>query len=203
MATTLTLHTTSEMPGIDNLARWLTEQGEPYELDEDRLVLRAIPLSLDPADPQHLVAQAEVQADLPLTRLVDLIFDLSVLCGADVLHQGRALSRAGLWLLLADEQDRLRIAAALDQASERGNADEVLRRLWAVLNTLYPSQDIRWNADLHSIVQVIEVGAPGGLPLEEAADHELGDLVPRRLSGTPHLLAWRWMSEAYPSLSTN
>lgn len=201
MATTLSLQTTGELPGADALSRWLTEQGEPYLAEDDRLVLRALPLTLDPLDPCVLGASVDVQAELPLTRLVDLVFDLSVLCGADVMHGTTSLNRAGLWLLLADEQDRLRLGRAIDHARERGNADEVLRRLWAMLNTLYPSADVRWSAELRAIAEVLEVGAPGGLPLEDAADHELGDLVPRRLAGTPHLLAWRWMSEAYPSLS--
>lgn len=201
MSLSITLHTAGDLPALQALERWLTEQGEPHETEQDQLRLLALPLTIAPVDQQNMRVDVALRCETPVTRAVDLVFDLSVLAGADVRVGPKDCSRAGLWLLLADEQDRMRLAAAIQLAIERGNADEVLRRLWAVLNSLYPRHDVRWSAEQQAIVRLDEVGAPGGIPLEDAEAHELGDLVARRLDGAPHLLAWRWMSEAYPSLS--
>lgn len=204
MSLAVSLHTTGPVPDAEALERWLTEQGEPFTREGDRLALRALPVTLEPEGPEDLQALLSVSADTPLSRLVDLLFDLSVVAGADVMVTGETLTRAGLWVRLADAQDRLRIARALDHAEERGSRDEVLRRLWATLAALEPGRDVRWSAELRGVVELREVGAPGGLTIEDAAahgDHELGDLVPVPVPGPLHLLVWRWLSEAYPSLS--
>ena len=204
MPLAVSLHTTGPVPDPDALARWLTEQGEPFERSADALALRALPVRLQATDDDDLTAWLDVTVQTPLVRLVDLLFDLSVVAGADVMGGRETLTRPGLWVRLADAQDRMRIASALDQADERGTRDEVMRRLWATLNALQPSRDVRWNAELRGIVELREVGAPGGLTVEEAArhgEHDLGDLVPVPISGPLHLLVWRWLSEAYPSLA--
>jgi hypothetical protein len=103
--------------------------------------------------------------------------------GADVHVQGDTATRPGLWASLADEQDRQRIARALDQAGERGIRDEVLRRLWGVVHALAPGIEVRWSAEHHGIVALSDDGDGVGV-----------------LPGFPHLSAWRWLSEAYPSL---
>lgn len=204
MSLVVTLHTAGAVPDRDALDRWLTEQGEPYEREGYRMVLRALPVSLEVTDDNVLQAIIDVETDTPLVRMVDLLFDLSVVAGADVQVDGCMVRRAGLWTLLADMQDRKRIASALDQADERGIRDEVVRRLWATLNALHPRGDLRWSVEARSVVELREVGAPGGLTVEEAArhgEHELGDLVPVPVRETLHILLWRWLSEAYPSLA--
>jgi len=195
----LVLRTAGELPSIQAIERWLTERGEPFEARDEAIGLRAIPLTVALRDPQQLQAELELRCDTPVTRAVDLVFDLSVLAGADVSLDDEDLTRASLWLRLADEQDRLRIAAALDLARERGCADDVLRRLWAVLNSLYPQGDVRWSAELRAVIRLDEGGAPTGVVLGDP-DLDAATLVPRRVTGAPHLLAWRWLSEAWPSL---
>jgi hypothetical protein len=197
----IALQTSGELPATQAMTSWLTEQGEPFTLEDDRIVLRALPVSVEPEGVHELGVQVVLTFTTPVMRAVDLIFDLSVLAGADVVVAEDRTNRAGLWLRLADEQDRMRIAMALALAKERGSADEVLRRLWAVLHSLHPQQDVRWSAEVEAIVRLEEVGAPDGVPLEAAGDRQIGDLVPRRLPGAPHLLVWRWLSEAYPSLA--
>lgn len=195
----LELRTAGELPSLQAIERWLTERGEPFELHDEALGLRALPLTVALPDPHHLRTEVELRCDTPVARTVDLVFDLSVLAGADVSIEGDDVTRASLWLRLADEQDRLKIAAALDLARERGCADDVLRRLWAVLNSLYPQGDVRWSAELNAVVRLDEGGAPTGVVLGDP-DLDAATLVPRRVSGAPHLLAWRWLSEAWPSL---
>jgi hypothetical protein len=198
MPLTITLLTAGELPSPEAVQRWLTEQGEPFELHDEAIALRALPLRIRPVDHRHLEVVLASRIDTAVTRAVDLVFDLSVLAGADVEVDGESRTRATLWLRLADEQDRLRIAEALDTAAERGVADEVLRRLWAVLNALYPTVDARWNANQRALVALDERDNP--VLLHAEADDEVAALVPRRLPGTPHLLVWRWLSEAWPSL---
>src|SRR5688500_5901340 len=92
-------------------------------------------------------AHLEVTPSVPLERMVDALFDLSNRVGADVNLVGEGpISRPELWVRLADEQDRLRIAAALRRAREHGNADEVHKRLWGIVAALRPGHDDRWDA---------------------------------------------------------
>ena len=185
MSLLATLHTAGPMPSVDALERWLTEQGEPYVREDDRLALRALPMRLSPSADCELHARLDVTAKTPLVRVVDLLFDLSVVAGTDVVLEGQTLTRAQLRLRLAEEQDRLFIAAALAHASERGILDEVMRRLWAILAALLPGRDIRWSADLGCIVE-----------LSDHDDHS----QPVPPSAHLHLLVRRWLAEAYPSL---
>lgn len=209
MAHCAVLHTTGPAPEGEELRRWLIEQGEPFEADaDDALVLRALPLRLSvDEDTGHVCADFDVTPALPLSRLVDLLFDLSVVCGADVhLAPRGTVTRAALWMQLADEQDRMRLRDALARADEHGKLDTVLRRLWAILGTLRPGCDLRWSAEHGAIVDLREVGSPGGLTVEEATvlqpDAELGDPVAVPVHGTVHILAYRWLSTAFPSLGT-
>ena len=59
---------------------------------------------------------------------------------------------------------------------------------------------LMWSLQEHE-----EVGADGGLTLEEAAwldpEAQLGDLVSVPIDGYLHSLGWRWLSEAYPGLA--
>lgn len=208
MAFTVTIHTTGPLPSADNFSEWLTQQGEPFEIEgPQHLGLRGLPVRLVvEAEAGEIQAHIDITPTVPLMRLVDLLFDLSVVAGADVRLAGTgSVSRPALWMRLADDQDRQRIAKALSQASEHGNHDEVIRRLWAVLNVLMPNQDIRWSMEQACIVEMKEIGAEGGISIEEATWHspqaQLGDLVAIKLPGFLHSLAWRWLSEAYPALS--
>ena len=208
MAFTVTIHTTGPLPSADNFSEWLTQQGEPFDIEgPQQLGLRALPVRLVVEEEAgEIQAQIDITPTVPLMRLVDLLFDLSVVAGADVRLAGTgSVSRPELWMRLADDQDRQRIAKALSQASEHGNYDEVIRRLWAVLNVLKPHQDIRWSMEKACIVEMKEIGAEGGISIEKASWHspqaQLGDLVAIKLPGFLHSLAWRWLSEAYPALS--
>lgn len=184
MSVLATLYTTGSVPSVHALEGWLTEQGEPYLAEGDVLRLRALPVELEPGSDSQLALTLDVTVDTPLVRLVDLVFDLSVVAGTDVLVDDHTLTRAQLWLRLANEQSRLQICAALAQADERGSLDEVLRRLWAVLAALDSSRDIRWSAEHGAIVELTDDDACR----QEPPDSHL------------HLLVRTWLSEAYPSL---
>lgn len=208
MAFTVTLHTAGPIPPADSLAEWLTQQGEPFEIEgPHHLGLRALPVRLAIEEEEGSIrAQINITPSLPLMRLVDLLFDLSVVAGADVRLAGTGeVNRPALWMRLADDQDRQRIAKALALAAEHGNQEDVIRRLWSVLSVLHPKHDVRWSIERACIVEMKEVGANGGISIEEAnwhaPDAQLGDLVAIRLPGYLHSLAWRWLSEAYPGLS--
>jgi len=208
VAFTVIIHTTGTLPSADAFAEWLTHQGEPFEYEgPQHLGLRGLPVRMIVEDGSHEIqAQIDVDPNVPIMRLVDLLFDLSVVAGADVRLAGiGSISRPELWMRLADDQDRQRIARALDKASEHGNHEEVIRRLWAILNVLSPNKDVRWSAEQNCIVEMREIGAEGGISVEEARWHipdaSIGDLIATKLPGFLHSLAWRWLSEAYPALN--
>jgi hypothetical protein len=205
VAFTVTFRTSDPPPPVQTLAEWLTERGEPFVPEgDDTLVLRALPLRFVSSSLHtSLQAQLEVTANLPLTRLVDTVFDVSNRIGADVNLAGRgAMSRPELWMLLADEQDRVRIASALKVAREHGDADEIHKRLWALVASLRPGRDDRWDAVGERVVELVEVGP--AISVDEArwhkADAQPGDLVPIPVQHSVHCLVWRWLSEAYPRL---
>ena len=207
MAFTVLLQTVGPVPPRTDLAEWLIEQGEPYtEEGPQTLALRGLPVRLVIEQEEGVIqAQLEITPTLPLMRLIDLLFDLSVVAGADVRLAGMGdVSRPTLWMRLADEQDRQRIQTAILRSVEYGNQEEVLRRLWSVLAVIQPGVDIRWRAEHASIVFMKEVGADGGISIEEAAWHStaptLGDLIAIPVVTYQHSLAWRWLSEAYPGL---
>ena len=208
MAFTVIIHTTGDVPSADAFAEWLTQQGEPFEYEgPQNLGLRGLPVRLVVEQGRPIIqAQIDVDPDVPIMRLVDLLFDLSVVAGADVRLAGTGtINRPELWMRLADDQDRQRIARALDKAADHGNHEEVIRRLWAILNVLSPEKDIRWSAEQGCIVEMREIGAEGGISVEEAKWHEpeasIGELIAIKLPGFLHSLAWRWLSEAYPALN--
>ena len=193
-----------------HVAEWLTAHGEPFEAEgEDTLVLRALPVRFVAArDAETLQAHLEVTATVPLTRVVDLLFGVSVEAGADVRLTGEGeITRSALWMRLADEQDRVRLEEALDRASDHGNREEVLTRLWAVVAALRPKRDDRWDVGSARIVEMLEVGALDGISLDQAQWHvedpQLGDVIPVPVHNSLHVhtLAWRWLSEAYPGLA--
>ncbi len=205
MAFTVIFPSTAPPPAVDAVEEWLTEAGEAWEPEGAHgLALRALPmrLVLDPEQP--MLAHIQVTADVPLERLVNLLFALSVRSGSDVCLAGTGeLSRADLWLRLAEDQDRQRMAGALERANERGNA-EVHHRLWALLSASRPGRDLRWDVERRQVVELLEVGADA--PGVEAArwhaeDPKEGDVVAVPVADGVHTLAWRWLSEAYPGLT--
>ncbi len=209
MAFSVTFPSLGPCPDINLLSQWLTERSEPFEQESpDSLRLLVLPVRFLCSQLEDMQGQIDVTPDAPLVRLVDLLFYLSVQAGSDVHLMGtgkEASSRADLWLRLADEQDRLRIAKAVKAAEEHGNREELLNRLWATVSAMWPGGDVRWDVALSRIVELKEVGEPGGLTVEEAQWHAQGslqgDVVSVPLSGHLHILTWRWLSEAYPGLT--
>ncbi len=206
MAFTVTFPSTSPPTPVGTLGEWLTDRGEPFLPDgEDCLALRALPIRFV-ASPGNatLKAQLEVQARSPVTRMVDVLFEVSVNAHADVVLAGVGeVSRSTLWMHLADEQDRVRLAEALMRAREHGQHDEIHKRLWSVIAVQRPGHDDRWDAQQERIVELVEVGA--GITLEQAAWHAEtpaeGDVIPVPVHGALHILTWRWLSEAYPGIA--
>ncbi len=206
MAFTVTFPASGPPCTASMLADWLTERGEPFvEEGDDTLVLRALPVRFVASSANaSLVAHLDVTSSAALTRLVDVLFDVSVRAGADVRLAGTGeVTRAALWIRLADEQDRLRIAESLLRAREHGSADEVHKRLWAVLATLRTGHDDRWDAQTQRIVELVEVGKH--VSVEQAAWHVEEPLEGQEISipvqSYLHTLVWRWLSEAYPGIA--
>lgn len=206
MAYTVTFPSAGPCPDPDDVADWLTEQGEPFDREGPHtLQLRALPVRMVVVpEEQGFQAHIEVTRRVPLHRMVDLLFNLSVRAGADVRLAGAGeQSRASLWLRLADEQDRRRLARAIALADEQGKKEEVVRGLWAVLGAAAPRKDVRWDASRERVVELKEVGA--GITVEEAAWHledpQPGDVVGVRVTRPLHLVGYRWLSEAHPGLT--
>jgi hypothetical protein len=205
LAFTVSFPTSGPLPEVGDLASWLTEQGEPFEQDgPETITLRGLPVRIV-HEGDAIRAQLGLTPAVPLTRLVRLLFDLSVRVGADVRLAGVGeVTRASLWLRLADEQDRLRLADALAQAASSSHRDEIFHELWSILASLGQGRDLRWDAAAQRIVELKEVGAPDGISVDEAAWHAdrpvPGDQVPVPVGGQLHLVAWRWLAEAWPNL---
>lgn len=203
MAFTVMFRSQAPSPPRSALEAWLTDQGEPFEAAGGELSLRALPIRL--VVDEGVRAHLDPTPTCPLTRLVRVVFDLSVHLGADVRLVGSGpVTRASLWLHLADEQDRQRIAAALEEADRNHPQDDVRAAFWSLLGALGDGRDLRWDASRAAIVEMRDVGGDGGLTVEEAswhnADAAIGDTVPIQVGGAVHILAWRWLSEAWPSL---
>ncbi|MEN0064857.1 MAG: hypothetical protein AAGA48_22115 [Myxococcota bacterium] len=206
MAFTVTFPSTSPPPPLDTLGEWLTERGEPFAVDgDDSVTLRALPVRFvaSPAN-ASLKAQLELTSSTALTRMVDVLFEVSVRAQADVMLAGFGqVNRSSLWMRLSDDQDRIRIAGALGRAREHGQHDEIHKRLWSVIAVQRPGHDDRWDAQHERIVELVEVGT--GISLDEAAWHaetpEAGDVIPVPVHGALHILVWRWLSEAYPGIA--
>ncbi len=196
----VSFRTSTPPAALRDLVAWLTEVAEPSTEEVDAVVLRALPARFVLGPP--FAVELEVHEWTPLGRLVDVLFEVASRAGADLDLGGKVVNRSDLWLVLAEEQDRLRIANTLRRARERGNADEVHRRLWAVLASLRPGTDNRWDATLERVVELLDVGEQ--VSVEQAREIEedavTGDVVQQPAPGPIHLLLWRWMSEAYPGL---
>lgn len=208
MAFTVTFPTSGPMPEPDVIADWLRERGEPFSCPAPScLQLRAIDLRIDIApDQDSMKVLIDVTSTVSLTRVVDLVFELSIRVGADVRLTGQGeVTRGSLWMRLADEQDRIRIGEALQRAEIHGNREEVGKRLWQVVAAIRPGKDDRWDVNRQQIVELMEIGAPDGISLADAAWHtdepEAGDVIAVGIEGVVHTLAWRWLSEAYPGLA--
>ena len=205
MAFTVTFRNSDSAPSPDAVEDWLTELGEPLErVSKERLALKALPIELLVPAGGQMQAQLGVTPVVPLQRVVDLLFSLSVRAGADVRLTGHgSVIRPQLWVRLADEQDRLRIAEALERADERGNHAEVVNQLWQVLAALRPGADVRWDAAKRRVVELKEVGQ--GISIEDASWHDEaanpGDTVAVPVEGYLCIPAWRWLSEAHPGLA--
>ena len=192
------------------MSGWLTDRGEAFELEGPSTVaLRAMPVRFVVSpDQEALQAHLEITATVPLSRMVDMLFGLSVDAGADVRLAGFGeITKAALWMVLADEQDRIRIAETLERAKEHGDINQLMKRMWAVVSALRPNCDDRWDAQRRRIVRLREIGGGEGLSIEEAQWHaedpQAGDVVPVPVEGSDHIhsLTWRWLSEAYPSIA--
>ncbi|MBX2800053.1 MAG: hypothetical protein KTR31_20415 [Myxococcales bacterium] len=206
MAFTVTFPASSPTCDVSTLGEWLKERGEPFvDEGEDTLVLRALPVRFVASpDNASLRAHLDITANVALQRMVDVIFEVSVRAGADVRLAGHGeMTRPAMWMLLADEQDRLRIAESLRRAEELGSRDEIYQRMWGVLATLRDGRDDRWDAQAERIVERVEVGAD--ISVERAAWHsegvQVGDEVSVPVVGYLHSLVWRWLSEAYPGIA--
>jgi hypothetical protein len=203
MAFTVTFPTAAAAPSIPALSSWLVEHGEPFEEEGASVVLKALPLRLV-RDENGITAWIEVNETTPLPRLVELIFDLSVRLGSDVKLAGAGpVDRPGLWLVLADEQDRQRLAAALEQSAQRGNKDDVDQRMWALLQAIHPGRDLRWDAQKKRVVELLEVGS--GIERDEARwldeSAGTGEIVVKAIEGPVHVLLWRFVAQAWPGLA--
>lgn len=197
MPFTVTFPTSAPPPRLDEVATWLTEEGEPIELQPDAVLLRAMPVRLL-VGALGLECQITVSPDLPLSRAVGLVFLLAQRLGAETHLVGAGdIDRAGLWLRLADEQDRRRIARILEQrAGTRG--DEILHGLWQVLRAHGRGRDLRWETRRQCVIHL----RPARTGPERPDDDEPTAVshVALPVHDGAHLVAWRWLSEAYPSL---
>lgn len=204
MTFTLTFPTSGQLPATADIASWVTGQGEPFEYEgTETICLRALPLRVHVAQ-AGLQASVNVEVNTPLTRLVRVVFELSMHVGADVhlVGSGR-VRRQALWLRMADEQDRLRIASALDRAAAHHVRDDVLTDLWAMLSSVGGGRDLRWDFQRSVIVECKE------LPVQKQDDDAsfdsdtiTGTTITLPIQDPLHVLAWRWLAEAYPSLAT-
>ena len=207
MAFTVTFPTQSPPATLEQIGEWLLQEGEPFDVEgSDVASLTALPAQFRLPNDGPLAVWIDLDTEVPLVRLIDLLFAISVRAGADVRLTGVGeMTRATLWMRFADEQDRLRIAAALKVAEQRGQREEVAQRLWSVLATLKTGVDLRWDASHERIVEMIEVGTTGGISQEEACwlveNAEPGDVVPRPVEGYLHMVASRWLRDAYPGLT--
>ncbi len=208
MATTVSFPTNGEQLPIEAVSSWLTESGEPFvQESSEALALRAVPITLVWRQDAALRAHLDLNASAKVDRMVKVLYDLALLLGADVhLAEAGKVTRGQLWLRLADDQDRLRIAEALQRADAMGRLGNISRAMWGVLEAAEPGRDVRWDTTRQSVVELLEVGAEGGISLEEAAWHaedpSMGDIIARPIKGGHcHLVLWRWLNESNPSIA--
>lgn len=191
-------------PDLAEISASLAAMGEAFELggpDEPGVIhLRALPVVLRRTE-RDLSAEIALTPSVPIARLLALIYDLALQLGGEVTLDGASpTERAAAWLCFADDQDRLRIARAIDRAE--GRAEEVLRGLWDILVVLGQGRDLRWHPREARIVEVDR----GELGLEDEptlSEEEVMDplLTVREAAPGTHILAWRWLTEAWPALA--
>lgn len=208
MAYTVSFPHRGDAPNIDDVATWLTENGEPFtQQGAESLQLRAVPITIVVRETGTTRAHMEISADVKLDRMVEVLYNFALHIGADVhLSDAGKITRGELWLRLADEQDRHRVAEALERADSMGKKAGISRALWGVLAAVVPGRDVRWDAKRACVVELLEVGDANGISHEEACWHcedpQMGDIVARPLEqGYPHITLWRWLSESHPSLT--
>jgi hypothetical protein len=193
---TISFPTQAPTPALAELGAWVAEEGEAFTLEAEtaEVVLRALPLRLAIASGAGVRATVEAGSSSPISRTVRVVFALAARLGADVRLVGTGLvDRAALWLRLADEQDRLRLALALARAEDHPQGDEILRGLWSVLAALAPERAVRWDTLRERVVELRE--------LVDDPDASSPDTVPVPLDPPVHLVAWRWLAETWPTLA--
>lgn len=182
----LTLTAAARPPGVEALADWLIEQGEVCTVTDGGITVRGVPVVITPGG-SALHVRIAVDGQAPMSRISRLVFALSVLAGGDVLLDGLTeLSQPQLWWHLAEEQDRFRLAAAIDAGAQHEHGREMLLALWSHVAAICPGADVRWRRDRLVEIQV------------DPADTEREFEVPVPV-GT-HVLAYRWLAAAWPSL---
>ncbi len=208
MAYTVSFPTSGSQTPIDDVATWLTENGEPFTQEgPEALTLRAVPVTIVFREDSILRAHVEVPASVKLDRMVEVLYDLALLIGADVcLADTGKVTRGELWMRLADVQDCKRVAEALQRADAMGRLANISRAMWGVLVASMPGRDVRWDTQRECVVELLEVGVEGGISIAEAAWHAeepvVGDVIARPVTaGHPHLILWRWLQEAHPSVA--
>lgn len=183
---TLTLTSRVALPSVAAIASWLTDSGEPVLVEGRRISLRALGAHLV-AEEGLLVAHIDLTASTPVVRLVDLLFDLSSHIGSDLHDVARKpVTRPTVWFELAAEQDRIRVGAALARSLEHGVRQVMVQRLWALGASLFPNRDVRWDAASARFVEVVDEG-PVCRPLAD--------------DRAANVLAWRYLSEAWPGVA--
>ena len=213
MAYTVSFPTSGSQLPIDDVAQWLTENGEPFTREgPESLVLRAVPVTLLVRETGTRRAHVDVTAAVKLARMVEVLYEFALLSGSDVcLAEEGKMTRGQLWLRFSDEQDRMRIAEALKRADAMGRLTTISQAMWGVLAATLPGRDVRWDTGRECVVELLEVGAdsdnPGGISTEDAAWHteepKAGDVIARPIEpGYSHTVLWRWLSETHPSIAT-
>jgi hypothetical protein len=186
VSVSLTLTAVGTTPDIATLDRWLTEQGEVSTPTDTGVRIRGVPVEIT-AGGSALRVEIAVEPYAPMSRISRLVFELSVLLGGDVLLDGLTeLTQPQLWWHLAEEQDRRRLSAAIEAASQHEHRQEMLNGLWAHVAAVCPGADVRWRHDRLLEVQVD--------PMNPEREFEVPVPV-----GT-HVLAFRWLAAAWPSL---
>ncbi|MFT6234884.1 MAG: hypothetical protein ACJAZO_005408, partial [Myxococcota bacterium] len=134
MAYTVSFPTSGSQTPIDDVATWLTENGEPFTQEgPEALTLRALPVTIVFREDSILRAHVEVTASVKLDRMVEVLYNLALLIGADVcLADTGKVTRGELWIQLADVQDCKRVGEALQRADAMGRLANISRAMWGV-----------------------------------------------------------------------
>jgi len=198
----LEFRTGRPVASVAEVADWFLNQGEPCEPQgPTTIALLALPVHLI-LHPHRMEAQIDLTPKVPLHRLVRVMADLAIQLGAETVFHERTMGRSELWLVLAEEQDRMRIQDALDRAEALHCRSEVLTQLWQLLGAMGQGRDLRWDLSSHRIIEFVDTG-----PLDATEDtvdtvttQAPGPLRPLQPFEQAHITAWRWLSEAWPNL---